>query len=304
MLTTHSTAFSGQAINRIIALLFIALMATVTNLRAQGTNPFGQPGAKPAPAPTVDNPGPLPGVLPTPEPLVVRLVRESNPGTPLELTRAAQLMIQTGQLKEAKRYLQQLIALNMTPQDKAELLRTFGTGLLLQFHREPDLQPEGAQVADDVSKGAYKAAQNPNRINGLIAKLSDPSVEVRLTAMEDLKLSGTTAVIALAKILGDEQRQAEQPTIRAALLKFQSIAHEPLIGYLDAKNPDIDQKIAVVDLLGQLGHPRSTLYLVRLAVLGEPDSALRRSAQRALQRLTGAVPSREEAEVYLRPRTG
>ncbi len=299
MLTTHSTALSGQAINRIVALLVITLMATGTNLRGQGTNPFGQPGAKPAPTPTVQNPGPLPGVLPTPEPLVVRLVRESNPATPLELTRAVQLMIQTSQLKEAKRYLQQLVALKMTPEEKAELQRKFGTGLFLQLSREADLQPEGAQVAEAVADAAYRAAQDPNRIAALIAKLSDPSVEERLTAMEDLRPSGTTAVIALADLLGDQQRLAEQPTIRAALLKFRSIAHEPLIGYLDAANTNINQQKEVVDLLGQLGHSRSTLYLVRLAVLGEPGSLLRTSAQRALQQVTGAVPIREEAEVYL-----
>ena len=304
MVTTHSTAFHGQAANRIVVVVAITLIATATNLRAQNTNPFGQPGAKPATAPTAQAPAPLPSVLPTPEPLVVRLVRESNPGTPLELTRAAQLMIQTSQLKEAKRYLQQLIALKMTPQEKAELQRKFGTGLFLQFFREPDLQPEGAQVAEAVADAAYRAAQDPNRIAALIAKLSDPSVEVRLTAMEDLRPSGTTAVVALADLLGDTQHLAEQPTIRAALLKFRSIAHEPLIGYLDAGNTNVLQQKEIVDLLGQLGHPRSTLYLVRLAVLGEPDSLLRTSAQRALQQLTGAIPSREEAEVYLQRMLG
>ncbi|MFP6601968.1 MAG: hypothetical protein VB862_05535, partial [Pirellulaceae bacterium] len=300
MVTTHQSAFRGQTATRIIGLVAMTLIVTGTNLRAQNPNPFGQPGGKPAVAPTPLQPAPLPSVLPTPEPLVVRLLRESNPSTPLELTRAVQLMIQTSQPKEAKRYLQQLVALNMTPQEKAELQLKFGTGLFLQFSREPDLQPEGAQVAEAVAEAAYRAAQDPNRITSLIAKLSDPSVEVRLTAMEDLRPSGTAAVTALADLLGDNQHNAEQPTIRAALLKFQSIAHEPLIGYLDSENTNSLQQKEVVDLLGQLGHPRSTLYLVRLAVLGEPDSLLRNSAQRALQRLTGAVPNRQEAEVYLR----
>lgn len=299
MLTTHSTALRGQATNRIVVLAVMTLMATTTTLQAQNANPFGQPGAQPAPAPTAQAPAPAPGVLPKPEPLVVRLVRESNPTTPLELTRAVQLMIQTSQLKEAKRYLQQLAALKMTPEEKAELQSKFGTGLLLEVSRQPDLQPEGAQVAEAVADAAYRAAQDPNRIATLIAKLSDPSVEVRLTAMEDLKPSGTAAVVALANLLGDKQRQAERPTIRTALLKFRSIAHEPLIGYLDAENKNIEQQKEIIDVLGQLGHPRSTLYLVRLAVLGEPGSLLRSSAQRALQQLTGAVPNRREAEVYL-----
>ena len=152
MVTTHQSAFRGQTTTRIIVLVAIALIVTGTSLRAQNPNPFGQPGVKPAPAPTPSQPAPLPSVLPTPEPLVVRLVRESNPSTPLELTRAVQLMIQTSQPKEAKRYLQQLVALKMTPQEKAELQRKFGTGLFLQFSREPDLQPEGAQVAEAVAE--------------------------------------------------------------------------------------------------------------------------------------------------------
>jgi len=300
MATAHQSTFRGQTTTRIIVLVAIALIVTGTSLHAQNPNPFGQPGVKPAPAPNPLQPAPLPSVLPTPEPLVVRLVRESNPSTPLELTRAVQLMIQTSQLKEAKSYLQQLVALKMTPQEKAELQLKFGTGLFLQFSREPDLQPEGAQVAEAVAEAAYRAAQDPNRITSLIAKLSDPSVEVRLVAMEDLRPSGTAAVTALADLLGDKQRSAEQPTIRAALLKFQSIAHEPLIGYLDSENTNSLQQKEIVDLLGQLGHPRSTLYLVRLAVLGEPDSLLLNSAQRALQRLTGAVPNQQDAEAYLR----
>ena len=300
MLTTHSITFRGLASNRIVLLALMTLVATGACLKAQDGNPFGQPpAAKPAPAPNAQTPAPAPGVLPKPEPLVVRLVRESNPATPIELTRAVQLMIQTSQLKEAKRYLQQLASLKMTDQEKAELQREYGTGLLLQLAREADLQPEGSQVAEAVADAAYQAAQDPNRIASLIAKLSDPSVEVRLTAMEDLRPSGTAAVIALANLLGDKQRAEEYPTIRAALLKFRSIAHEPLIGYLDTANTNVEQQKEIIDILGQLGHPRSTLYLVRLAVLGEPGSLLRTAAQRTLERTAGAVPNRKEAEVYL-----
>jgi len=300
MVKTHFIGFLGESTKRITLLILAALVAPGTGLQAQDGNPFGQPpGVKPATAPTAQTPPPAPGVLPKPEPLVVRLVRESNPATPLELTRAVQLMIQTGELKEAKRYVQQLVGLKMTAEEKAELQREYGTAFLLQLAREPDLQPEGSQVAEAISDAAYRAAQDPDRLASLISKLSDPSVEVRLTAMEDLLPSGTAAVIALANLLGDKERSDEYPTIRSALLKFRSIAHEPLIGYLDAANTNIEQQKEIIDVLGHLGHPRSTLYLVRLAVLGEPGSLLRTSAQRALQRTIGAVPSRQEAEVYL-----
>ncbi|MFP6621496.1 MAG: hypothetical protein VB877_19280 [Pirellulaceae bacterium] len=264
------------------------------------TNPFGDPAApaKPAANPLLKPRAAQPSAQPVEVPLVVRLLRESNPTTPFELTRAVQLMVQTSQLKEAKQYLVRLAALKMSPAEKANLQRDYGTAFFLRISLVPELQPEGSQLAELVADASYRRARDPLRIAELIARLKDPAPEVRLTAMEDLKPCGDAAVVALANILADPTRSEEFPVIRSALMKFSTIAHEPLLGYLQSSN--VKQQLEIINLLGQLGHPRSTMYLVRLAVAGESDSLIRNSARLALLRSTGAVPSQHEAELFLR----
>ena len=171
----------------ITLLLMTALIGCERHLHGQ--NAAGQGAAQPNPVAAA-------------EPLLVRLLRESNPTSAFELTRAAKLLGDTGHFKEAKKYLQQLLALKLNPQQQAALQRDFGADLFLRFSRKPELQPEGAQISNMVSASAFRLANDPTHIAGLIDKLSDPSAEVRFTAMQDLKLGGTTAVIALADRLG------------------------------------------------------------------------------------------------------
>ena len=289
--------------SRLRWFIAVLLFLHVPLLHGQNPNPVGPFGEPVAPALPVANPLLKPGSdqprpLPVQEPLVVRLLRESNPTTPFELTRAVQLMVQTSQLKEAKLYLVRLAALQMNAEEKANLQRDYGTAFFLRISRLPELQPEGTQLGEMIADAAYRRAQDPLRIAELIARLKDPSPEVRLTAMEDLKPSGNAAVIALANILADSSRSEEFPIIRSALMKLSVIAHEPLLGYLQSTNAK--QQLEIINLLGQLGHPRSTMYLVRLAVSGKNDSLVRNSARLALLRSTGAIPSQQEAELFLR----
>jgi len=290
----------GDHLRWLIAVLLFFHVPFLQGQDANPTGPFGEPvaPAQPAANPLLKPGSDQPRPLPVQEPLVVRLLRESNPTTPFELARAVQLMVQTSQLKEAKLYLVRLAALKMNAEEKANLQRDYGTAFFLRISRLPELQPEGAQLGELVADAAYRRAQDPLRIAELIARLKNPAPEVRLTALTDLKPSGNVAVIALANILADPARSEDFPIIRSAIMQFAVIAHEPLLGYL--QSPNAKQQLEIINLLGQLGHPRSTMYLVRLAVSGQSDSLIRNSARLALLRSTGAVPSQQDAEQFLR----
>ena len=106
MFKTLQQQQNGQALgNRLRWFIAVLLFLHAPLLQGQdekAVGPFGEPVA---PAQPVANPLLKPGSgqprpLPVQEPLVVRLLRESNPTTPFELTRAVQLMVQTSQLSE------------------------------------------------------------------------------------------------------------------------------------------------------------------------------------------------------------
>ena len=301
MVMQPHTTIQAPGITTLVLCLMLVLLVPQQTVQGQNANPpdpFGQPAAQPKPATATVKASPAPSPLPTGPPLIVRLVRESNPTTPAELTRAAKVMVETNQLQEAKQYLQRLLAIKLSTKQKADLHRQFGAALFMEFAGPAELQPEGTQIGQLISATAVQLAQDPKHISDLIAKLSDPSAEIRFLAMQDLKTIGIPAALALANLLGDKKHDAELPVIRAALRRFRSSAQEPLLGYL--QSPNAAQRLEVINLLGQMNYPRSIMYLVPLAMLGDEDSLERKSAQLALARMTGTIPTQKEAEMYLR----
>jgi hypothetical protein len=231
------------------------------------------------------------------EPLVIELLRASNPTSPEQLISAAQTAFQFGRPDEAKKSLARLLADKPADDVLAPLTARFGN-FLLQIGAAKDLQPEGKQVAEIVFAAAQRVAHDQTRIESAIAKLNSPDPAARNMALEQLSGSGVAAVNPILRVLADPARAAEHAAIRSALVQLGQPVEAPLMAALNTKNKQL--KNQVIAVLGRLGSRRAPLFLMRDALDTHSPAETRQLAQAVLQRVYGAIPDIVEGEKYLR----
>jgi HEAT repeat protein len=251
-----------------------------------GGTPAAAAGAKPAARPTVVER----------EPLVIELLRASNPTSPEQLLSAAQTAFQFGRLDEAKTLLAKLLAEKPADEALAPLTARYAN-FLLQIGALKDLQPEGKEVADIVLSAAQRVAQDQTRIESAITQLNNPDQAARRVAIEQLSRSGAAAVNPILLTLADASRAAEHAAVRAALVQIGQPVEAPLIAALDTKNELL--KNQVIAVLGRLGSRRADLFLIRLALDAQSPAETRQLAAAVLHRIHGAIPNLYEGEKYL-----
>jgi len=231
---------------------------------------------------------------------VLEAIAETNPTSPVELIGAIESLINLDQPEEAKKYIGRLLALKLDDEALYVLQRKVGSGVFFKISADKRYHPEGRQLADAVLSAAHKQAHDPRRIARLVRQLNDPSPETRALAISDLKEAGHDAVLAMIEALSDGARDDEHARIRTALYEMGEIVVDPLIGTLGSDNPQL--KTQAIKILGWLESPRATPHLIHpLHSEGSPKQ-LRVAAAEALQRIVRAVPTEDDARIYLRRR--
>ena len=290
--------------------LLVLLTCTVCWLMGTtswGQDPFEDPADLGQPAVGIDNAQP-PGdadAEPAEENLddpVVQAILESNPATPLELTRAAQTLLDLGYPEQSRKFIKQLLAANIPPAELAALQKKFGSALFLRIARDKRIAPEGGQFANSVLDAGARAARDPQRIKNLISRLGDPDRAVRYAAQVDLRDAGTSAVTELIRVLADPLRTAEHAAVKDTLIDLNEDAIGPLLGVIGGPRED-RLLVQAMTVLGRIGTKRAIPFLV--GAYGSPDSSpqLKRAAGAALLRLLGETPAEYDARRYLRRKT-
>ena len=279
------------------AIVLVVLSTVAANRLWAQDNPFEGPGAPPV----APGPAPATGGTPTPpadeQDPVVLAVRESNPTTASELLHAVDVMLNRGRADEARRYFDALIALNPDEATLAALHADFDSAFFLRLSRVGELAPQAQPFSRAVMDAAYKAARDPAVLRELVARLSDPAPEVRRSAVVDLRSVGADAVAPLLAALADGARADEHAAIQGALVALGGEAVEPLIGALDA--PPAALRARVIEVLGQLNHPRAVMYLIRPYADPASSDEEREAAGQALLRIVGETPATYDAQQYL-----
>jgi DNA-binding response OmpR family regulator len=261
-----------------------------------GEDPFGgDPGVAAAPAAAAGAKKPEPDDEET-DPVVLA-IRASNPTTPAELMRAIRNVVNLGRPREAKKYITQLMDSGPDAGTYVELQREFGSALFLKLLRDRRFAPEGPQLAAPLLAAAYAAARDPARLEALVAKLRDPSPEVRYTVVVDLRSGGSASIVALVAVLADPSRRAEHAAVRSALVQLKRASVQPLLGALESDDPWLVAQAIVV--LAKLNAPQATPHLLTPYLTSEPSSTLHRAAEYGLLRLVGRPPTRNEATSFL-----
>jgi hypothetical protein len=285
-----------------LPLFIIGLAITA---RAQenpfGADPFGTFGSE-----TEAEPAPSAGEAPvveeeTEQDPAVLAIRESNPSTPLEFTRAARQLSMLGRPEMAQGYLQQVLDSNPNAATLERLHVEFGSTMFLQMLTRENLQPAGRQLGDAVLEAAHAAVRDPARLSALISELDDPALAVRRAAIADLKRADDTAVAALINALADRSRADRQASIKHALVAFGDRTVDPLVAALSAE--ELAVRGACMEVLGRVRSERTIPFLLAPALHEDAAPALREPARAALVTLLRTMPTRPEAERFLARRT-
>ena len=305
-LSTHSfetgTLYSetGTMTRTRICLLVVTLVLLAGSVSLYAQDPFGDPG---------DVGDLFSGTEATPaasdatqeseverDPVVLSL-RDADPRTAEDLTRAVEILVNLGRPDEAQKYLQTLVGANLGQASLAALHGRFGSTLFIRLMRNTPLQPAGAQFSKAVLDAAYQDARSPKRLQSLINQLNDPSPEVRYTAAVDLRAGGEDAVAALVGVLADPSRSTEHARIRDTLVRLGGISQDPLIAALESDDESL--RLQAMVTLGQLESVAATPYLLRPFLAPQAGERMKRAARYALLKTVGQLPTLYDARLYL-----
>jgi CheY-like chemotaxis protein len=291
-----------------LAALLLGAVSGLPALAQDDDNPFGTdapaaaateekaPGAAAEAAADGETTAPAAATPAVQDHVVIRGLRESNPTSLDQLTRAARITMEMNRPDEFKRYAAAWLALKPTDIDLAALNRKYGSALFIAMSRREALQPEGAQIAEAVLSGATRYARDPARLQGFIAQLSAPDSVTRGAALRGLRDAGTEGVAALIHALAEESLKADRAVVRDALTLLGRDSVQPLIAALSAPQAHVRADAATV--LGRLKANEAVVYLVGLAAATEatPD---RDAAAEALKGFTDLAPPASEVVPFL-----
>ena len=215
--------------------------------------------------------------------LLVDSLRDANPSTPVGLARAIRTMLDIEQYQEARRYLNQLIALNPDQQQMFELSEKLGPDFFLRLRDQGELQPEAAQFAEQLFTKANQQAFSVDRVRRLTSELSDDNKFVRQDALRKIRLLGAPAAAMMLNVCDEPNRRKEIPYIRSALKQMDDEALLPLVGAARA-----DGTVAQAVAVGALSSSRAKLAqdtLLRTSISSRvPQSVQAMAADAVAQR--------------------
>ena len=225
--------------------------------------------------------------------LVVRSIRTSDPQSADQLLNAVQTLMDVQAVGDARFYLNQLIAKNLNAQQQFELYQLRGPEFFYQLHATDELAPEGRMFAKDILAAAKKFARSPERISQLIKRLSNSDINVRSTALQQLKRIGPTAYAAMLEVFADPNRQTEFSGIRGAVQRLREDATDVLIAAARSKHPRIatESYVAIMHL-----RTKAALKVIGYLYLSpKTPASVKQLAAQTLKRTYGTI---NESQLY------
>jgi hypothetical protein len=213
----------------------------------------------------------------------VRTALDTPRKTPRDSVQAILWLIDLGRPELAKPILAELAKLPVTDAQRVAIVEEFGShGMLHLARASKELGPEAAAFSEACMAAASAAANDPQRIAGLVKQLSNPSSEVRTAARNDLAATGQVGAAAALEALA---READ-PQCRAMLLQAIELMHplvdDPLVAMLSTDDPQLRADVA--RLLQRLAVPQAA------PLLANDPAAAERAVKMAIDRHKRGVP--------------
>jgi len=227
----------------------------------------------------------------------VLAVLETNPTTPLELFRAAEIVTDLGDLPVAKELLEKLLAASPTEDQLADLWERHGSARFIRFKTIAELNPAATNLAAKIQAAAEKRTSDPARLAALLTRLQSPEPDEQRAAIELLRTGRGAAVNALLQVLADPAQQTEHPSARRAIKALGNDAFGPLVAALDAENLALQQQ--VVACLAESPREEARWYLIAPALAADSPAAVSAAASEAVTNWLGHAPSVTEGAAIL-----
>lgn len=262
-------------------------------------DPFGAAGApaRPAGQPAAAAAGraqlpPINESLDKGRRLILENLRLTPPRTAFELAQAVRTTLDIEQSAESKYYLEQLVKLGDDDLQLFELCGEVGSDFFLMLHSHPDLQPLASEYAQKVLTAADRVANDPARLQELIAKLSDQSIVIRQHAFNQLRRVGEKGAAALLEVFLDPSRGSEFGNVRAALRGYGDSALGPLLAAVNAN--EIQVRYEAVSALARVKQPDALNAIARPLFASDTPAAIRESVEQAIRQTYGRIPARDQ----------
>ncbi len=243
-----------------------------------------QEPADPAPAPPPMAPG-------------VAAIMATKPATAPEKVRAAKILAGLDRPDLAKQMLADVLALNLDQNQLFQLEQQFGAPVFVNLSIQPELAPEGKQLADAVLQATKAVFQDTARLDRLAGQLSAKNENDRIAALEGLLQGGRVSIGVLLGVLADPARNAEHEMVRSALAQFGRAAVDPLLAALDGG--DTGLKIEAIRTLAGIGARQAVPFFLAPAVAPGTDEELQTIAQRGLVTFGRPIPDAVSASAML-----
>ena len=209
---------------------------------------------------------------------VQRLIRNSIQGrtleTPLEITQAAEMLVNVGLFDDAKAMLGRLQALQLDDNKLLEVTTEVGSAFFADIYSRPELQPIGREVGDYVLRGAQKGLQSPERYDSLLRSLNSNDSSARNKAVRQLRTIGEPAMATVLNAFTQDDRVDDFPGLRGALKVLASELPAPIIAGAMANDPQV--KLEAIRVLDQVDS-KEALSALYLAILDPNQNDLIRS---------------------------
>jgi hypothetical protein len=242
-------------------------------------NPFapaaGSVAAADSPAIPMTEPG-IDESLPDGTKLIIRAVRQSDPQTSIELAKALKTMLDISQYDQVRYYLSRLQFSGLDNERRYEIYETLGADFFLELHATDEVQPEGREFSKQILSAATAQATSPERIEGLVATLSDEDISVRSEALRKLRRLGPAAAAEMLHVFADSARQNEFSYLRSALRSMGNDALPPLLGA--ARQSTLQVQAEAIRALGNFRSAEATDVMMRTYLSPKLPESLRRVA--------------------------
>jgi hypothetical protein len=237
------------------SLLFVLAISTVASrCFAQAPAPAA-PAAAATAAPTDDQSSALLEESPA-----IRAALTLPRQKPSDYLDAIMALIALDRAQLAKPIVDELAKLPLTDEQRADLVRQFGSSTILQLARAKELAPAGAQFADACMAAAHAETNDSQAVAALLAKmLAGPSPEVRALARNDLVTTGRTGVIETLQMLAQEKDRERRNILLRAAAHMDPLVRGPLLAMLDTDDAALHADVAA--LLKHLKVPQAAPLL-------------------------------------------
>lgn len=231
----------------------------------------------------------------------VEAIRQSEPQSAGQLMRAVDLLLRLDRVDVAQEYWQQLTAMPLSDEQKAQLQEQFGTAALLRLARSSGLTPEPSSFVAGINTAVRTLQRDPKRLADAAEMLGSSDPRQQYEGALRLVRAGAYAVPAVVRKLAATPRDEDHRATRAAALEtLQKIgpdAVDALVAY--QKSGDAAERTAALLGLGATRERVALPHLVRPLLAPRSEGAEHDAAITAWQQLLGKIPDQPEAIALL-----